>query len=98
MHNQQPKGQGIGGYHSVSMPFDASAKQMVQNLASGTYNFVELAVNDAKNGIIGVNGKTVSTSSLSSEVNLQEPRYYLIKHQSRNGKSSDMILNELTYQ
>ena len=39
MHTQN---KGIGGYHSVAMPFDAKAKEMVRNLASGQYNFVEL--------------------------------------------------------
>ena len=33
---------GIGGYHSVAMPFDQSAKDMVRSLASGQHNFVEL--------------------------------------------------------
>lgn len=73
-----------GGYHSVSMPFDQKAKEMVRNLASGTYSFVELAVNNTKNGITGITGKSIPVSNLSSSVNTLEPRYYLIKHQSRN--------------
>jgi len=75
---------GIGGYHSVAMPFDQSAKDMVRSLASGQHNFVELAINDAKNGIVGKSGKTVSESQYSQQVNTNEPRYYLIKNQARN--------------
>ena len=33
---------GIGGYHSVAMPFDASARDKVSSLANGGNNFVEL--------------------------------------------------------
>jgi len=83
MHTQN-QNKGIGGYHSVAMPFDAKAKEMVRNLASGQYNFVELAVNAAKNGITGEKGKNVSIAALGSEVNTMEPRYYLVKNQSRN--------------
>merc|ERR1712137_408963 len=82
MHASSPSG--IGGYHSVAMPFDQSAKDMVRSLASGQYNFVELAINDSKNGIVGKTGKTVSESQYSQQVNTSEPRYYLIKNQSRN--------------
>mmetsp|Transcript_131765 Transcript_131765/g.196340 ORF Transcript_131765/g.196340 Transcript_131765/m.196340 type:complete len:362 (-) Transcript_131765:55-1140(-) len=75
--------QGIGGYHSVSMPLDASAKDMIRNLSSGAHNFVELAINDAKNGITGKSASNVS-GQFSSNVNKIEPRYYLIKQQGVN--------------
>jgi len=74
---------GIGGYHSVSMPFDNSANDLVRGIVQGSYNFVELMVNAAKNGITGGSGKNVS-GSYSSVVNTSEPRYYLIKSQGRN--------------
>jgi len=66
------------------MPFDQTAKEMVRNLSSGTYNFVILAVNDKSNGITGVSGKNVQMSNISTNVNTSQPRYYLIKHQSKN--------------
>lgn len=42
MHTSTSGGGGIGGYHSVAMPLDQKAKEMIRSLASGAYNFVEL--------------------------------------------------------
>lgn len=79
----QQASRGIGGYHSVAMPFDASATDKVRAIVSGANNFVELAINASKDGIVGVSAKNVN-GSFSSEVNTQEPRYYLIKYQGKN--------------
>jgi len=78
----QQASRGIGGYHSVAMPMDESAKNLVRGISSGTHSFIELAVNSSKDGITGISGK--SGSSFGSFVNGQEPRYYMVKHQGRN--------------
>ena len=80
--NQQNQ-RGIGGYHAVAMPFDASARDKVSSLNGGN-NFVELAINATKNGITGVSAKNVPIHAIKNEINTNEPRYYLIKNGARN--------------
>merc|ERR1712137_133157 len=75
---------GSGGYHSVALPLDASAEDLVRSIISGNNTFVELSINNAKNGISGVRGQNVALCSMSSSVNMNEPRYYLVKHQGKN--------------
>lgn len=72
-----------GGYHSVSMPFSDSAISMVQRFANGSANFVELAVNNAKNGIDGVAAETVGAGQVASRLHSTEPRFTLYKYQSK---------------
>jgi twinfilin-like protein len=72
---------GSGGYHSVSLPFSPSAETMVRQIASGSVNFVELAINQAKNGIDGRKATDAGTvSQLQNLVNEHEPRFYLYKY------------------
>lgn len=74
---------GSGGYHSVAMPFSASAKSSMQEFANGTANFVELTINDAKTGVDATKTKTVDTSSANREMHTGEPRFYLLKYQGK---------------
>jgi twinfilin-like protein len=64
------------GYHSVNLPFTDSAKDLLQQLKAGTVNFVELKVNDAKDGIEGVEAKTLQVGDLAGTITHKEPRFF----------------------
>eukprot|EP01114_Cavostelium_apophysatum_P020170 TRINITY_DN6689_c0_g1_i1.p1 TRINITY_DN6689_c0_g1~~TRINITY_DN6689_c0_g1_i1.p1 ORF type:complete len:292 (-),score=88.47 TRINITY_DN6689_c0_g1_i1:2-877(-) len=69
---------GIGGYHSVSIPFSESAKSEIEKLKSGTANFVELEIDDSKEKVNASPAKSVSgISELKGHLKEDEPRFYI---------------------
>mmetsp|Transcript_27658 Transcript_27658/g.77331 ORF Transcript_27658/g.77331 Transcript_27658/m.77331 type:complete len:386 (+) Transcript_27658:121-1278(+) len=76
----QGRPSGIGGYHSVSMPLDSTANDLLSRFKAGTYSFVHLRVNSKNDGVEGVRGEgNVSLSNASSKIDSNQPGFYLFK-------------------
>jgi len=82
LHKEKEKtpsksGSVLGGYHSLSIPLDSSAKDKIQEFKSGSVNLVELKISENKEHVEVTFGKTVSGASLKNEINKSEPRFYI---------------------
>lgn len=75
----------VGGYHAVEIPLSSDAQQQLEKYKSGSVNFVQLAINDTKDGVNAPDAKSVSSlSAAGTAMHTSEPRFYLYKHQSQN--------------
>jgi len=70
----------IGGYHAVSIPLSQAAKDEFEKFKQNQINFIELSIDNEKQGINAVNALSV-TDQLSSHISEAEPRFYVYRHQ-----------------
>lgn len=71
------------GFHSVTLPFSDTAKANVGKFSRGEANFVELAVNGAKDGVDSPAAETIS-GGLGPKLSDTDPRFYLFKFRGQN--------------
>jgi twinfilin-like protein len=88
---ERTKPSGIGGYHSVGIPLSTDAKTILNNLKSGSLNFVELEIDDSKEHVNGI-GKSILITQLNQNIIATEPRFYVYLFQSNRGIQKESLV------
>jgi len=79
------------GYHSVKMPLTDNATSALNNFATSAINFVHLKINNTHDKLDCNAEKEIQPSQLNAQIAVDQPGFYVYKHQ-RMGMTSSVFI------